>query len=65
MNQEFCMTHFFEAVDYGDKIVIHSSVRPVDEDDDHIEDARTLINKSSVVIGFDASEAPPKGSGGN
>ena len=65
MNQEFCMTHFFEAVDYGDKIVIHSSVRPVDEDDDHIEDARTLIGKCSVTIGFDASEAPPKGSGGN
>jgi hypothetical protein len=66
MNQEFCMTHFFEAVDYGDKIVIHSSVRPADdEDDDHIEDARTLVQKSVVTIGFDASEAPPKGAGGN
>lgn len=66
MNQEFCMTHFFEAVDYGDKIVIHSSLRPADdEDDDHIEDARTLVQKSVVTIGFDASEAPPKGSGGN
>jgi len=66
MNQEFCMTHFFEAVDYGDKIVIHSSLRPADDDDDdHIEDARTLVRKSVVTIGFDASEAPPKGSGGN
>jgi hypothetical protein len=65
MNQQFCMTHFFEAVDYGEKIVIHSMIRPVDEDDDDVEDARTLIRKSSVTIGFDASEAPPKGSGGN
>lgn len=66
MNQQFCMTHFFEAVDYGEKIIIHSSLRPADEDDDDmIEDARTLVNKCSVTIGFDASEAPPKGSGGN
>jgi len=65
MNQEFCMTHFFEAVDYGERIVIHSSVRPVDEDEDDIEDARDLVNSVNVVIGFDASEAPPKGSGGN
>jgi len=66
MNQEFCMTHFFEAVDYGDKIVIHSTLRPEDdEDDDHIEDARDLVNNGTVVIGFDASEKPPKGSGGN
>lgn len=65
MNQEFCMTHFFEAVDYGEKIVIHSSVRPVDEDDEHIEDARTLVSNSGVTIGFDASEPSPKKSGGN
>jgi len=66
MNQEFCMKHFFEAVDYGEKIVIHSSLRPEDdEDDDHIEDARDLVNNGTVVIGFDASEAPPKGNGGN
>jgi len=65
MNQQFCMTHFFEAVDYGEKIIIHSSVRPVDEDDDDIEDARTLVNKSGVVIGFDASQVPPKESGSN
>ena len=66
MNQEFCMTHFFEAVDYGDKIVIHSTVRPDDdEDDDDVEDARDLVKNGTVVIGFDASEAPPKGSGGN
>lgn len=65
MNQQFCMTHFFEAVDYGDKIIIHSSVRPEDEDDDDIEDARTLVNKSGVTIGFDSSKATPKGDGGN
>lgn len=65
MNQEFCMTHFFEAVDYGDKIVIHSSVRPVEEDEDDIEDARDLVNNGTVVIGFDASETPAGGGGGN
>ena len=66
MNQQFCMTHFFEAVDYGDKIVIHSSVRPEDdEDDEDIEDARELVKKSGVTIGFDASQVPPKESGSN
>ena len=66
MNQQFCMKHFFEAVDYGEKIIIHSSERPVDEDDDdHIEDASTLVNKSGVTIGFDASKSTPSGDGGN
>jgi hypothetical protein len=66
MNQQFCMTHFFEAVDYGDKIIIHSSVRPEDdEDDEDIEDARELVKKSGVTIGFDGSQVPPKESGSN
>ena len=65
MNQEFCMKHFFEAVDYGEKIVIHSSVRPADEDDEDIEDARDLVNNGTVVIGFDASQSTPNGDGGN
>ena len=66
MNQEFCMKHFFEAVDYGEKIVIHSSLRPEDdEDDEDIEDARDLVNNGTVVIGFDASQVPPKDSGSN
>ena len=65
MNQEFCMKHFFEAVDYGEKIVIHSSVRPADEDDDDIEDARDLVNNGTVVIGFDASQSTPNRDGGN
>lgn len=66
MNQEFCMTHFFEAVDYGDKIVIHSSERPEDDEDDYdVEDARELVKKSGVTIGFDASQVPPKESGSN
>jgi len=66
MNQEFCMKHFFEAVDYGEKIVIHSSVRPDDdEEDEDIEDARDLVNKSGVTIGFDASQSTPGGDGGN
>lgn len=51
MNQQFCMTHLFEAVDYGDKIVIHSTIRPKDdlEDDDDI-DVRELVAKSPVKI---------------
>jgi hypothetical protein len=66
MNQNFCMTHFFEAVDYGEKIVIHSSLRPEDdEEDEDVEDARTLVNKSCVTIGFDASQEPPKDDGSN
>ena len=66
MNQEFCMKHFFEAVDYGDKIIIHSSERPADDEDDtEIEDARELVKKSGVTIGFDASQVPPKESGSN
>ena len=66
MNQEFCMKHFFEAVDYGEKVVIHSSVRPADdEEDEDIEDARDLVNKSGVTIGFDASQSTPSGDGGN
>ena len=65
MNQNFCMTHFFEAVDYGEKIVIHSSVREVDEEDEDVEDARTLVAKSGVTIAFDGSQEPPKNSGSN
>ena len=34
MNQEFCHTHYFEAQDMGDVIVLHSSVRADDEDDE-------------------------------
>jgi len=66
MNQEFCMKHFFEAVDYGEKIVIHVSERPEDDDEDEdVEDARDLVNNGTVVIGFDASAQPPEKSGGN
>lgn len=65
MNQNFCMTHFFEAVDYGEKIIIHSSVREVDEEDEDVEDARTLVAKSAVTIAFDGSQEPPKHSGSN
>jgi hypothetical protein len=66
MNQEFCMTHFFEAVDYGDKIIIHSSERPEDDEEDmDIEDANTLVCNSNVTIGFDPKEEPPKGSNSN
>ena len=66
MNQQFCMKHFFEAVDYGEKIVIHSSERPADdEDDEDVEDARDLVRNNNTVIGFDGSQVPPKESGSN
>lgn len=65
MNQNFCMTHYFEAVDYNDKIIIHSSVRPTEDDDDDIESSSDLVRNSNVVIGFDAVEKPPKDAGGN
>lgn len=66
MNQQFCMKHFFEAVDYGEKIIIHSSERPEDdEEDEDIEDARDLVRNSNTVIGFDGSQVPPKDSGSN
>ncbi len=66
MNQEFCMTHYFEAVDYGEKIVIHSTVRPDDdEEDEDVEDARDLVKKSGVTIGFDATQVTPGNSGSN
>ncbi|MEA2072881.1 MAG: hypothetical protein U9O86_04790 [Campylobacterota bacterium] len=66
MNQEFCMKHYFEAVDYGEKIVIHSTVRPDDEEEDEdVEDARDLVRKSGVTIGFDATQVTPGNSGSN
>ena len=65
MNQEFCMKHFFEAVDYGDKIVIHVSERPEDEDDDDFADANELVRNSNVKIGFDATKQTPAEDGGN
>jgi len=58
MNQQFCMKHFFEAVDYGDKIVIHSSLRPEHEDD---EDIRALVSRSPVKIHFSEGEDTPNG----
>ena len=37
MNQEFCHTHYFEAEDMGDEIILRSVVRAdfEDEDDDY------------------------------
>jgi hypothetical protein len=62
MNQQFCMKHFFEAIDYGDKIIIHSTERPEDdEEDEDVEDARDLVCKSNVKIGFDGSKTAPGG----
>lgn len=38
MNQEFCHTHYFEAEDMGDEIILRSVVRAdfEDEDEDYI-----------------------------
>jgi len=34
MNQEFCHTHYFHAEDLGEEIVIRSTLRPEDDEDD-------------------------------
>ena len=66
MNQEFCMKHYFQAVDHGEKIIIRVSERPADdEEDEDVTDAGTLVRNSNVVIGFDGSQVPPKDSGSN
>lgn len=61
MNQEFCLKHYFTAVDYGEKIVIKSIIRPIDDDDDD-EDIKELIARSPVKIGFSDGEDTPNGS---
>ena len=64
MNQEFCFKHFFEAVDYGDTIMIHSTLRPQDDEDEDEPDIRELLAKSMVKVHFDASdEQEPQGGG--
>ena len=65
MNQQFCQTHYFEAVDYEDKIVMHRTVRPVDDGDDDVENAVDLVRNSKITIGFDGGEASPRDAGGN
>jgi hypothetical protein len=57
MNQEFCFKHYFEAVDHGDEIVIHSIVRPEDDDDD-IDLKALLARQTSPVVHFDAKKNP-------
>lgn len=34
MSQEFCRTHYFEAEDRGNEIVIHTILTPADDEDD-------------------------------
>ena len=57
MNQEFCFTHYFEAVDMGNEIVIHSSLRPEDDEDDYIN-IKELLSKNSVHVHFDGARNP-------
>lgn len=58
MNQEFCFKHYFEAVDHGDEIVIHSIVRPEDDEDDDIDLKALLAKQTSPVVHFDAKKSP-------
>ena len=60
MNQEFCFKHYFEAVDYGDKIVIHSTLRPDDDDDDGI-DIKALMARNPVNVHFNDEGSTPNG----
>ena len=55
MNQDFCFKHYFEAVDHGDEIVIHSTLRPEDEDDGGL-DIKELLRKQTVDVHFDATK---------
>lgn len=63
MNQEFCFKHYFDAVDMGDEIVIHSTLRPEDEDEDDELDLKKLMAKNTVQVHFDEGSEPPQGSG--
>ncbi|MFP4485567.1 MAG: hypothetical protein ACLFOC_01325 [Campylobacterales bacterium] len=56
MNQEFCFKHYFEAIDYGNEIIIHSILRPEDSDED--VDIHKLLSRNPVKIQFDGSESP-------
>jgi hypothetical protein len=58
MNQDFCFKHYFEAVDHGDEIVIHSTVRPDDEEDDDDLNIKELLAKQNVSVHFDATKKP-------
>jgi hypothetical protein len=57
MNQDFCFKHYFEAVDHGDEIVIHSTIRPDDEDDGGL-DIKELLKNQTVNVHFDATKKP-------
>jgi hypothetical protein len=61
MNQEFCFKHYFDAVDYGDKIVIHSTLRPEDDADDDEIDIKVQMARNPVQVHFSESEEPPSG----
>jgi len=62
MNQEFCFKHYFDAVDMGNEIVIHSTLRPEDEDEDEI-DLKELLARNVVKVHFDDGSHTPSGGG--
>jgi hypothetical protein len=58
MNQEFCLKHYFEAVDHGDTIIIHRTLRPNDDVDDELIDLEEILSKKAVDIHFDPDAQP-------
>jgi hypothetical protein len=57
MNQDFCFKHYFEAVDHGDEIIIHSTIRPEDDEEfDEECDVKTLLEKNPVDIFVDGTK---------
>jgi len=52
MNQEFCSKHYFDAIDEGDRIVIKSSLRPTDDEDDDLN-IDELLAQNRVNVQFD------------
>ena len=56
MNQDFCFKHYFEAVDHGDEIRIHSSLRPDHEEEG--QELKELLTKGPECVHFDAKANP-------
>lgn len=56
-NQDFCFKHYFEAVDHGDEIVIHSMIRPDDEEEyDEECDVKKNLLKQNVEVHIDGTK---------
>lgn len=62
MNQEFCFTHAFNAIDKGNEILILSEEQPEDEKED-AEELKSLLRRNAVNVAFDSGENNPQSSG--